>query len=154
MKTASRVPMAVLCALIVTTQPSFGSPGGQIRPARSADTEKAPPREGEARPCRLHPQVNGPCFTVHGRMTYWNGTPSVRIWPVGTTRLLGVSEGRFKIPGYTNLPPDVASRVAWETDLFGDFVVCPFQDDQPGVMRPVCVDSGTSLVVRPRKPSD
>ncbi len=82
-------------------------------------------------------------------MNYWNGTPSVRIWKVGTTRMLGVSEARFKIDGYENLPGDVRSRLSWDTDLFGDFVVCPFTPEKPGVMRLVCVDSATRLVVRP-----
>lgn len=104
------------------------------------------------RPCREHPDVIAKCFSIRGRMSYYNGAPSVRIWPVGTTRLLGVSEGRFFREGFTNLPKDLEDRLAIDTtDLLGDFVVCPFTKDEPGVMRLVCVESGTNLkVVRQR----
>jgi hypothetical protein len=56
--------------------------------------------------CRQHPQLSGRCFTLRGRLSLYNGTPSRRIWPVGSDRLLGISEGRFALPGYTNLPPN------------------------------------------------
>lgn len=100
--------------------------------------------------CREHPLVNGPCFSVHARLSRYNGTPSARLWPVGTSRLLGISEGRFALDGYSNLPDDIARLSTFESDLFGDFLVCPFTDDTPGVMRLVCVESAESLVVRPK----
>jgi hypothetical protein len=103
------------------------------------------------RSCRQHPQLTGRCFTIRGRMNYWNGNPSVRIWRVGTRRILGISEGRFKRDGYVNLPASIEARLSWDSDLFGDFVVCPFTRDEPGVMRLVCVESVTNVTVRPRK---
>jgi hypothetical protein len=36
-----------------------------------------------------------PCFTVHGRLNPWNGTPIFRIWLVGTNRLLEMAEARM-----------------------------------------------------------
>jgi len=84
-------------------------------------------------------------------MNYWNGTPTVRIWKVGTKRMLGISEGRFKIEGYENLSPDITARLTWDSDLYGNFVVCPFTREVPGVMQLVCVDSATKLVTRPRQ---
>jgi hypothetical protein len=86
-------------------------------------------------------------------MAFYNGAPSVRIWRVGTRRVLGVSEQRFRVEGYCNLPPAILERVGWDSDLFADFVVCPFTRDEPGVMRLVCVDSAPNLVVRPRPPA-
>jgi hypothetical protein len=103
------------------------------------------------RSCRQHPQLTGQCFRIRGRMNYWNGNPSVRIWRVGTKRILGVSDVRFKIDGYVNLPPSIEARLSWDTDLFGNFVVCPFTRDAPGVMRLVCVESVSNVTVRPRK---
>src|ERR1017187_9354282 len=93
------------------------------------------------RPCREHPQLVDKCFTMRGRMNYWNGSRPVRIWRVGTTRILGVSDGRFQIPGVVNLPAEIEATLSWHTDLFADFVVCPFTRDEPEVMRLVCVDS-------------
>jgi len=85
-------------------------------------------------------------------MNFWNGAPSVRIWRVGTARMLGVSEQRFYVPGYCNLPPDVLAKLSWDTDLFADFVVCPFTPEEPGLMQFVCVESAARMVVRKRQP--
>jgi hypothetical protein len=102
------------------------------------------------RPCREHPKLSGPCFSVHGSMAYWNGNPSVRISKLGTKRVLGVSEGRFFVPGYVNLPEPIESRLGWDTSLVGDFLVCPFTDERPGAMRLVCVESGDHLQTQRR----
>ena len=40
--------------------------------------------------------IIGDCFEIHGRLSLYNGTPSVRLWPVGTKRLLGVRESDIK----------------------------------------------------------
>ena len=106
----------------------------------------------EGKPCHEHPDLVGPCYSVRGRMNYWNGTPSVRIWVVGTKRILGVIDGGCEGEG-CSLPEQVASKLSWEKDLFGDFVVCPFSHDQKGVMRFVCVDSARRLEIRSRNVS-
>jgi hypothetical protein len=38
--------------------------------------------------CKEHPMLSGPCFKVRGRMSFYNGNPTVRIWPLGTKRML------------------------------------------------------------------
>ena len=101
------------------------------------------------KPCRERQDLVGPCYSVRGRMNYSNGSPSVRIWVVGTKRMLGVTDSDCEGEG-CSLPDQIASKLSWDTDLFGEFVVCPFTSDQPGVMRFVCVDSGTRLEARPR----
>jgi len=85
-------------------------------------------------------------------MNLYNGVPSVRIWRVGTKRIVGVSEQRFCVAGYCNLPTSIRERLSWDSDLFADFVVCPFTPAEPGVMQLVCVDSATHVVVRPTAP--
>lgn len=104
----------------------------------------------ELRPCHEHAKLNGPCYTVRGRMSYWNGNPTVRIWVVGTKRIIGVSESHEN-PAYCSLPDEILEKLSWETDLFADFVVCPYTRDEPGIMRLVCVDSAKNMVVRSRK---
>ena len=89
-------------------------------------------------------------MSVRGRMSLYNGAPSVRIWRVGTKRLLGVSEQRFAVAGFCNLPASIRERLSWDSDLFADFVVCPFTAEEPGVMQLVCVDGATHIVLRPR----
>ena len=83
-------------------------------------------------------------------MGFYNGTPSIRIWRVGTNRILGISEGTYRVEGYANIPGAVVRKLAWDHWLFGDFTVCPFQPDRPGVMRLVCVQDVTNASVRPR----
>jgi hypothetical protein len=92
--------------------------------------------------CRGNPAVVGQCFAVHGRIFFSNGTPSMRIWRVGTTRVLGV------LPSEAEIAPAVVRKyVRSGTNLYGDFEVCPFEKETPGWMRAVCVESATNLVV-------
>ena len=84
-------------------------------------------------------------------MNFYNGAPTVRIWRVGTKRILGVSQQRFSVAGFCNLPASIHDRLSWESDLFAHFVVCPFTPEEPGVMQLVCVDSATDIAVRPRR---
>ena len=92
-----------------------------------------------------------PCQTVHGRMYLANGTPSVRIWIVGTTRLLGVLQQDQR---FDDLPRNIRTTWAahgdeWSSYLFGNFRVCPIERDRPGWMRLVNVVGGAALRVRP-----
>jgi hypothetical protein len=89
--------------------------------------------------CPTDARLVGPCYTVRGRLTLSNGTPSVRIWVVGTKRILGVSEGRFSPDGYEALPRPVPEELSWDKFYFGDYTVCPFTPQQVGVMQLVCV---------------
>jgi hypothetical protein len=101
--------------------------------------------------CKEHPKLIDPCFNVRGRLAYYNGAPSLRLWPVGTHRLLGVSEGRFALAGYDNVPPEVATQLGgFENEMFADFTVCPFTKDEPRIMRLICIDAAKNIVVRQR----
>jgi hypothetical protein len=93
-------------------------------------------------PCKESPQVMGACLVVHGRLSDWNGNPTLRIWPVGTRRMLGVREGYI-------LPENVEGCVGWDLrrSLYADFLVCPLERERSGHMRPVCIESATSLVL-------
>ncbi len=123
---------------------------GVVALLASGVVAQQPPND-YGRSCREHPSLSGPCFTVRGRMNFYNGSHSVRIWRVGTSRVLGVSEQRFYAEGYNTLPPSVLKRLSWNSDLFADFVVCPFTREAPGIMQFVCVDSATRIAVRPRQ---
>ena len=89
--------------------------------------------------------LSGPCYKVRGRMSLANGTPSVRIWLVGTKRILGISEGRFYLEEYANVPEELVRQLKWDNVIFADFTVCPFTDDKPGVMRLVCVEAAENV---------
>src|ERR1035438_7832407 len=66
----------------------------------------------------------GPCYAVRGRLSYYNGTPSTRIWIVGTHRILGVPSEDSDLP--SNVRPLLKG---FGDQIFADFVVCPLSKD-------------------------
>jgi hypothetical protein len=95
--------------------------------------------------CRLHKVFAGECFSVHGRMTAYNGNPTARIWIVGTHRMLGIqAEEVVEMPEY------LAKNMNFETTVYGDFKVCPLTPAHEGRMQFVCIQSAEHLVIRKR----
>jgi len=119
--------------------------------ASSSRGAQTPAAKATEKSCREHPRLIGSCFTVHGRLSIYNGAPALRIWKVGTRRVLGVSEQRFLVAGYRNVPEYIQGQVNQDTALFGDFLVCPFTRSQPGEMQLVCIEAGKNLVGRRKK---
>jgi len=107
----------------------------------------------EAASCRARPDVVGRCFSVHGRLSVYNGTPSIRLWPLGSKRLLGVLDPNdvSSGPGPTILPDEIKLKLDWNKDVFGDFFVCPLSQKQSGRMQTICIESGKHLIVREHK---
>jgi hypothetical protein len=94
--------------------------------------------------CAHRPELVGSCFEIRGRLSYWNGAPSARIWHVGTSRMLGIHQDQ--------LPPELASQmVSFDTELWGRFNVCPFTKQVPGRMQSVCITSWRDMAVRERQ---
>ena len=95
--------------------------------------------------CAARPEIVAPCFDVRGRLSFWNGAPSARIWRVGTSRILGVHNDE--------LPPALASRVngfGFDTELWGTFTVCPLSKQRAGHMQFVCVEAWNDIAIRQR----
>jgi hypothetical protein len=98
--------------------------------------------------CKGNAKLVGDCFTIHGRMQAGNGTPSIRIWRVGTKRMLGVPEGdEDGDPDVASLPDVIYRTNILDQAMFADFVVCPLTKEKPGAMQLVCVESATHLVL-------
>jgi len=108
------------------------------------------PASQELKSCREHPKLKGKCFTLRGRLSVYNGAPAIRLWKVGTKRILGVSEQRFAEDGYRNIPKDLKAQLNQDVEIFGDYVVCPFTPQRQGEMQLVCIEEGKRLVVRKR----
>ncbi|HMG72099.1 MAG TPA: hypothetical protein VK582_01245 [Pyrinomonadaceae bacterium] len=100
--------------------------------------------------CREHPQVIGKCFAVRGRLSVYNGAPAIRLWRMGTGRVLGISEQRFSLPGYRNLPESLSQQLSGDNDIVGDFLVCPFTKPKPREMQLVCIESAKNVSVQNR----
>ena len=83
-------------------------------------------------------------LTFHGRLTYYNGNPSSRIWVVGTKRLLGVRESGNDV---AYMPKELRDLMSWDREIFADFVVEPLTPYKQGVMQVVRVVSVSKVVV-------
>jgi len=119
--------------------------------ASSSMLAQSPAPEEKEKSCREHPRLIGNCFTVRGRLSIYNGAPALRLWRIGTRRMLGISEQRFSVAGYRNVPEYIESQINQNVAIFGDFRVCPFTRSQPGEMQLVCIEAGKNLVVRKQK---
>ena len=106
---------------------------------------------GEARPlpCRAQPSLVGRCFRVRGRLSLYNGAPTIRLWRAGTKRMLGISSS-YSREGYSSIPDELERQLSWETELWGDFLVCPFTRRKPGEMQMICVESAKNVFARKR----
>jgi hypothetical protein len=106
--------------------------------------------------CRSSARRVGECFTVHGRLYFTPDSPEIRLWRIGTHRVLGV------------LAPDgsdqhVLSEALLERlwgggdrpgRIYGEFEICPLSPDQPAHMQMACLASASRLFVeRPQQDS-
>lgn len=83
-------------------------------------------------------------FKVHGRLSIYNGSAVQRIWIIGTRRMLGIRDD-------TELPANLARLLGdFNTEVYGDFVVCPLTKFKTGSMQIVCVQSAYNLRSRKR----
>jgi hypothetical protein len=85
-----------------------------------------------------------PCVRRHGRLSSQNGITR-KIWIVGTTRMLAVSNA--------SVPPVIEKYLEMTSDnhsyIFGDFEICFLEPDVPGHIRSACVTGAEKLVVEP-----
>jgi hypothetical protein len=83
-------------------------------------------------------------FTVHGRLHYYNGGGEMRIWIVGSKRMLSVVDGpaNQKLNAVLGEDGDVFSRT-----IYGDFTVEPTEPDTKGHMRHVRVLNVKNVIV-------
>jgi len=105
---------------------------------------------GPEKPCHDQPALVGKCFAVRGRLALYNGSPTIRLWKAGTKRMLGVS-GSYAQAGYSSIPAELEQRLSWETELWGEYVVCPFTRQRPGEMQLICIDKAKKVVSRRRR---
>jgi hypothetical protein len=102
--------------------------------------------------CRTMPDWQAPCFVVRGNLRVYNGTPSLRLFPLRSHRILGVFGGDGDAESLTLLPKSV-DHVARSIgpgpfgDVLGDFRVCPMASELAGWMRPVCIESASRMTL-------
>jgi hypothetical protein len=94
------------------------------------------------------------CYWTHGRLAAYNGTPTMRLWKIGTKRILAIHSGPgFKMgDDHENSEPDMPENVEralklFQNVVFADFEICPLEPEHPGVMQRVCIESAKNIVV-------
>lgn len=109
--------------------------------------------------CKDSPKLVAQCYETHGRLVAANGTPGLRIWKVGTKRMLGVLDYNGDAEGETILPSSVEARLhperglmGWE--IHGDYLVCPLTKERAGWMQMVCIESASKLVTKDLRPAE
>jgi hypothetical protein len=98
--------------------------------------------------CKGNPKVIDACHSVHGRLSRGADTVILRLWPVGTKRILGVTGGPTLDDANAPIWPQNLKFPLGDEDIYGDFEVCPFTPERKGVMQFVCIESASHLVVR------
>lgn len=116
----------------------------------SAIPQRVPKRKIE---CKI-PSNAATCYWTHGRLSLYNGTPTYRLWKIGTHRMLAIHSGPgFKLgDDQENENPETPSNVdhAFKTpysQIYADFEVCPLEPEVAGHMQRVCIESAKNIVV-------
>jgi hypothetical protein len=101
--------------------------------------------------CKGNPKIVGQCFQIHGRAFVSDGTPDLRIWRIGTNRILGVTASAIADDADDPIAPERLFRALGGNKhfVFGDFDLCPFTPEREGHMQMVCVERADNLVIEP-----
>jgi hypothetical protein len=106
-------------------------------------------------PCKT-PQLAPTCMQIHGRLWLGNGTPSTRLWQIGTHHIYGIYSNRYGFvhdtPTLDNEAPELhftfpkgmPDQGGWT--VYGDFEVCPLEPHIQGHMQAACIASATHIV--------
>jgi hypothetical protein len=86
----------------------------------------------------------GPCFTIRGRLYAGADNISVRIWRIGTHRILGYPQRGLPC----DIPPELKPALRAEKTIYADVTVRPVTASEPGVMQLVCIVSATNVSIQ------
>jgi hypothetical protein len=109
-------------------------------------------------PCeQVSPQLA--CVEVHGRLRLGNGTPSTRLWHIGTDHVFGIFSNAYGFkhddPTLDNEGPNLPANVeklskglALGVVVYGDYLVCPLEPRIQGHMQAACIARAENLVAK------
>lgn len=102
------------------------------------------------------PKIASMCFRTRARLWLGNGTPSVRLWPVGSHHIFGIYSNSYGFEHddstLDNESPELPREVRAQTPersgwtVYGDFEVCPLEPHKEGHMQAACVASASHIV--------
>lgn len=123
-------------------------------------------------PCKT-PEIAASCYWTHGRLSLYNGNPSLRLWKIGTKRILGIYSGPHseRYDPLDNEHPELPANLdrAYEAEykrrlavkdpdaglpepVFADFEVCPLEPEREGEMQAVCIEAVKNIFVEKLPP--
>jgi hypothetical protein len=153
--------------------PATDIPGPASQDRAKTSTKTSPSARGRKIPCQT-PENASLCYWTHGRLSVYEGNPTLRIWKLGTHRILGVYNGPSHFPPRISsfdddvfnpeLPANLGDaylgdRRRWEKqgntgygppDIFADFEICPLEPEKKGEMQAVCIESARNVFVENR----
>lgn len=124
--------------------------------ALCAVAARALPQRTENRkvPCKIRENAAS-CYWTRGRLAVYNGRPPLRLWKIGTKRVLAIYSGPSIKRGderdmmNPELPSNVRKLFISSNDrIFGDFEICPLDADRPGEMQMACIQSAQNISVQ------
>ena len=98
--------------------------------------------------CKGNPKIVATCFKVHGRLSTGADTIQLRLWPIGTKRMLGVSDGPAINDAEHPIYPKELTFSDENGTIYGDFEVCPFTPKRDGEMQFVCIESASHVIAK------
>lgn len=90
-------------------------------------------------------RIVGVCFEFYGRARQGNGTPSARIWRLGTHRIYGVDDEGFPDNVNSLMQDRSAHQDVFSNDVYAVFLVCPYAKAVKGHMQSVCVAKARNI---------
>lgn len=150
-RTVRLLLLALLAAALAANRPlSAGGANGD--PQISTEGRKAKPiAHGRKIACKTT-ENSATCYWVHGRLSAYNGTPSFRLWKIGTHRILGIYSGPDANDPLDNEHPELPANVnrvfkPFSNQVFADFEICPLEPEHRGEMQDACIESAKNIVV-------
>lgn len=150
--------------------PSAGGAAAISQSPAKPDAKASPRVTARKIPCKT-PENASSCYWTRGRLSFYSNFPPLRIWKIGTDRILAVYSGPSKFPvpnahqlSLPDLPGNLAhiyevrgnweepeplldSSVYWSKSIFADFELCPLAPERKRKMQPVCVEQANNIFV-------
>ena len=114
-------------------------------------------------PCKIPTNATS-CYWIHGRLGFGNGTPALRLWKIGTHRILGIYSGPSaynpaaadpdngdnenpELPANVERTFESSRSFGLPNRIFADFEVCPLEPERSDAMQAACIESAKNIVV-------
>ena len=121
----------------------------------ATSVQSEPKNDYRKQPCKT-PEIAPSCTHIHGRLSAGNGTPSTRLWAIGTHHIYGIYSNQYGFNhdsvSLDNESPELhfdfkskPSRGGWT--VYGDFEVCSLEAHTQGHMQAACIASATHIVM-------